>query len=209
MYSTVFKDLKYPLAVSFGIFLIVTIVYANISPSMNHAQLGINVVTGFGQAGPLTLIPAIIQFSAPHAMIATASGLAATTRALGGAFGSAVLDAIVNSKLSSTLAPQVGGAAIKAGLPASSVPALMEAFATGAGFDDVPGINPTILAAASNASHWAYAHAYRLAWASIIPFVALAFIGIMCLTSMKEMMTEHVQATVERPVDVEVVEERV
>lgn len=196
-YATKFKDLKYPLVVSFTLFLISTIFYATVSPTENHAQMGINVLTGFGQAGPLTLITPIIQYSSPHHLIATASGLAANVRAVGGAFGSAVLDAIVNGHLSSTLEPAVGGAATKAGLPASSVPALMAAFAAGTGFDSVPGVNATILAAASDASHWAYARAYRLAWSSVIPFVVLAIAGILCLKGVKEMMTEHVEASVE------------
>lgn len=159
--------------------------------------MGINVLTGFGQAGPLTLITPIIQYSSPHALLATASGLAAVARAVGGAFGSAVLDAIANGHLGSTLDPAVGSAATKAGLPASSVPALMAAFAAGTGFDSIPGMNSTILEAASDASHWAYAHAYRLAWSSVIPFVALAIIGILCLKDVKEMMTEHIEASVE------------
>ncbi len=38
------------------------------------------------------------------------------------------------------------------------------------------------------ASEWAYAHAYRLAWAGVVPFVVL---------DVKELMTEKVEATVE------------
>jgi len=74
---------------------------------------------------------------------------------------------------------------------------LLEALATGAGLTDVPGINSTILEKSIDASHWAYAHAYRLAWASIIPFVVLALVGIWFLKGVKELMTEKVEATVE------------
>ena len=145
---------------------------------------------------------ALVQFTAPHAFLSTATGLAFSARAIGGAFGSAVLDAIINGKLSSTLAPQVGGAAIEAGLPSSSVAALLEAFGTGspAAIEAVPGISPSIIAAASNARHWAYAHAYRLAWASIVPFVVIAIVCVACLRGVKELMTEHVEATVEHVV---------
>ena len=113
-------------------------------------------------------------------------------------FGSAVLDAIINNKLTPILDPNISAAAIKAGLPSSSVPALLKAMATGAGLDDVPRINPAILAATSNASEWAYAHAYRLAWASIVPFVVLALVAVVCLKDVKELMTEKVEATVEQ-----------
>jgi hypothetical protein len=141
---------------------------------------------------------ALVQFTAPHAYLSTATGLAFSARALGGAFGSAVLNTIINSKISSAYAPAVSSAATKAGLPASSVPALLEAFGTGEGFPKVPGINPTILGAAMHASQEIYAAAYRLAWSSIIPFVVLALLAIVFLKGVKELMTEHVEATVER-----------
>ena len=74
----------------------------------------------------------------------------------------------------------------------------MEAFETGEGFDAVPGLSPTVLAATTNASHWAYARAYRLAWASVIPFVVVAIIAVACLKGVRELMTERDEATVER-----------
>jgi len=86
---------------------------------------------------------------------------------------------------------------VEAGLPESSVPALLEALATGIGFSDVPGLNATITAKTLDASHWAYAHAYRLAWSSIIPFVVLALVAVFFLKGVKELMTEKVEATVE------------
>jgi len=200
LYSTYYKDLKSPLIITFALFFIVTICYVCINPSMNHAQIVFNVLSGLGQSGPLTLLVACVQFTAPHAFLSTATGLAFSARAIGGAFGSAVLDAIINSKISSTYVPNVSAAAIGAGLPASSVTALITAMQSGSvpAMEAVPGVNAAILAAAANASHWAYAKAYRLAWASIIPFVVLAFVAVACMRGVKELMTEHVEATVER-----------
>ena len=141
---------------------------------------------------------ALVQFTAPHAYLSTATGLAFSARAIGGAFGSAVLDTIINSKLTSTYASGITQAATKAGLPISSVPALLEAFSTGTGFSTIPEINDEILGAATNASHHLYAAAYRLAWSSIIPFVVLAIVAVAFLKGVKELMTEHIEATVER-----------
>ena len=70
--------------------------------------------------------------------------------------------------------------------------------AKGTGLADVPGINPGIESQAMRASQWAYAHAYRLAWASIVPFVVLALVAVVCLKGVRELMTEKVEATVER-----------
>ncbi|MCJ1296446.1 hypothetical protein MMC34_008012 [Xylographa carneopallida] len=199
LYATKYKDLKSPLLVTFGLFLVVTICYATITPNLNSAQIGYNVISGIGQSGPLTLLVALVQFTAPHAFLSTATGLAFSARAIGGAFGSAVLNAIINGKLASTYAPQVSSAATSAGLPPSSVPALLEALAAGSPdlVAAVPGINAGIIDAANSASQWAYAYAYRLAWSSIIPFVVIAFLCVACLKGVKELMTEHVEASVE------------
>ena len=156
-----------------------------------------NVISGIGQAGPLTLLVALIRFTAPHAYLSTATGLGFSARAIGGAFGSAVLNAIINGKLAGTLTQNIAEAATGAGLPNSSVSALLEAMTTGEGLTAVPGISPKILGAAANTSHLAYAHAYNLAWWSIVPFVVIALIAVACLKGVKELMTERVEATVE------------
>ncbi|ORY02176.1 major facilitator superfamily domain-containing protein [Clohesyomyces aquaticus] len=195
LYATKYKDLKSPLIVTFTIFLIVTILYSVIKPSWSKAQIGINVLSGIGQAGPLTLLVACVQFTAPHAFLSTATGLAFSARAIGGAFGSAVISAIVNGRINSHYANDVSSAAIKAGLPESSVPQLLKLLAAGEG--EVLGSSPEIMAKVMDASHWSYAKAYRLGWASVIPFVVLAIGAVCCLRGVKELMTEKVEATVE------------
>ncbi|KAI1390477.1 MFS general substrate transporter [Hypoxylon trugodes] len=196
-YATRYKDLQVPLLFTFTIFLVVTICYACIQPTWSSAQLGINVLSGIGQAGPLMLLVAAIQFTAPHAFLSTATGLGFSARAIGGAFGSAVLNAIINGRLSSHYAAGVGSAAVNAGLPSSSVPALIEALDAGNIGSGVDDATPTIWAAAVEASRSEYAHAYRLAWASVIPFVVLAIVAVALLKGVKELMTEKVEATVE------------
>lgn len=185
-----------------------TICYSTIRPGWNSAQIGFNVIAGIGQSGPLTLLVACVQFTAPHAFLSTATGLAFSARAIGGAFGSAVLNAIINDRLASHYAPAVSAAATNAGLPESSVPALLEALAAGLDGTDIPGSTPKIWDAALMESMWQYAKAYRLAWASVIPFVVLAIVAIFFLRGVKELMTEKVEATVEHvPVTEKLVEE--
>jgi hypothetical protein len=174
-----------------------TICYATIQPSWNHPQIGFNVIAAIGQSGPLTLLVAAVQFSAPHSFLSTATGLAFSARAIGGAFGSAVLDAIINGRLTSHYASAVGAAASAAGLPVESVPALLDALAAGE-LAGVEGATDAVWAAAVDESRSQYAAAYRLAWASIIPFVVLATVAILCMRGVSELMTEKVEATVER-----------
>ncbi|KAM5349777.1 hypothetical protein ACJ41O_006282 [Fusarium nematophilum] len=198
LYSTKYKDLKSPLIMSFTFFLVVSSCYAAIRPSWNTAQHVFNVLTGIGQSAPLTLLVACVQFTAPHAYLSTATGLAFSTRAIGGAFGSAVLDAIINGRLTSHYASAVAAAAVAAGLPEDSVPALLQALATGQiGSSDVQGADSAVWAAAVSESRWQYAYAYRLAWSSVIPFAVLAIVAVACLKGVKELMTEKVEATVE------------
>ncbi|KAK0628329.1 major facilitator superfamily domain-containing protein [Bombardia bombarda] len=201
-YSTRFKDLKSPLVVTWIFFLIATICYASFQPGWNKVQIGINIIGGIGQSGPLTTLVACVQFTAPHAFLSTATGLAFSARAIGGAFGSAVLDAIINGHLAANYAPAVGAAAIAAGLPddGGGVEKLLEALAAGRVGDssDIPGATSAVWAAAVDESHVQYARAYRLAWASVIPFVVLATVAVARLRGVSELMTERVEATVER-----------
>ena len=184
---------------------IASICFAFIRPSWGTEQIIFTALTGIGCAGPLTLLVACVQFTAPHAFLSTATGLAFSARAIGGAFGTAVIYAIVNSRIASHLAGDVGSAAIAAGLPESSVPALLKGMKgssasrfRGAG---VPGMNEAIINAAWDASHWSYAHAYRLGYWSVVTFVALATIAVLSMKGIRHLMTEHVEATVERESD--------
>ncbi|KAF2269044.1 MFS general substrate transporter [Lojkania enalia] len=196
LYATYFKDMRTPLVVTFAIFLAATIGYACIKPTWDVGQIALTVLTGIGTSGPLTLLVACVQFSSPHAFLSTATGLAFSARAIGGAFGSAVINAVINSRLNSHYADDVSSAAVKAGLPQSSAPALLAAMKSGE-VTSVPGASPEVLAAAWDASHWSYARAYRLGWWSVVPFVVLATISVACMRGVKELMTEKVEATVE------------
>lgn len=147
----------------------------------------------------MTLLVALVQFTAPHAYLSTATGLAFSARAIGGAFGSAILTAIINGKINSTYAPGISKAATNAGLPASSVADLIAGLQAGSTvlIGAVAGINSNIVKAVTDESHKLYAGAYRLAWASIIPFIVLAMVAIFFTKGVKDLMTEHVEATVE------------
>lgn len=178
-------------------FLVVVILYGCITPDWSHAQIAINVISGIGQAGPLTLLVALMQLTAPHEYLSTATGLAFSARAIGGAFGSAVLDAIINGRISSTWDPKVSAAAMEAGLPSSSVADLLAAMAAGESTASIAGMTHEIGAAATYASQWAYTRAYRLAWWSILPLVVIALVSVLCLKGVEDLMTEKVEATVE------------
>lgn len=84
-----------------------------------------------------------------------------------------------------------------AGLEPGKVAGLIEALMAGTGTEGL-GISEGVVSAAVAESRWVYADAYRRAWASIIPFVVLAIIAMWRLRGVKELMTERVEATVEK-----------
>lgn len=156
---------------------------------------------GIGQSGPLTLLVAAVQFSAPHAFLSTATGLAFSARAIGGAFGSAVLDAIINGYLTSHYASTIGSKAASLGVAASGIPDVVVALQAGnttrlAGL----GLDHQQIGQLVVSGEWVYAKAYRMAWASIVPFVVLALVAVAFLKGVKELMTEKVEASVEKEV---------
>lgn len=209
-YSTRYKDIKLPLVLCFTIFLGVTCAYAGVQADWSRVQYFLNGLAGVGQAGPLTLLLVAIQFSAPHAYLSTASGLAFSARAIGGAFGSAVLYSIINSHVSANYNKAASQAAVASGLSPDAVPALLGVLAEGNGpasrsilmevlSQAIPTINAGIVDAALAAAHDVYAKAYQLAWASIIPFVVISIVCCAFLKGVQEMMTEKIEATMETP----------
>ncbi len=157
------------------------------------------MLMGLGQSGPLALLSSCIQFTSPHAYLSTATGLGFSGRAIGGAFGSAVINAIINGRISANYAAAVVAAAVAAGLPQSSVDALVKSMQAGkVGDTSVKGATNAVWDAAVGAHRDQYAAAYRLGWSSIIPFVVLAIVAVALLRSVKELMTERVEATVEK-----------
>ncbi len=90
------------------------------------------------------------------------TGLAFEARSIGGAFGSAVLDAIISGQWSSIYATKAGHAAVNAGRSNSSIAQLLEAFTnpTPEALQEVPGLNQLILQVAESSSYDAYRQAY-------------------------------------------------
>jgi hypothetical protein len=83
----------------------------------------------------------------------------------------AVYISVLTNRLTEAIPAEVPPILIKAGLPASSVPAFMKALTTGH-FKDVAGLTPDILAIGMKGYRFANAHAY-----STVFYVSIAFTG--------------------------------
>jgi hypothetical protein len=197
IYTTKTKDFRLPLIISYLLFAATTVSYANITPDWASAFLGINVVSGIANSGPLAVLMAALQYSAPHAHLSTVTGCGLAARALGGALGSAVFTVILNNELE-PWSGSVAKAAVAAGMPPSSIKALITAMTNEAGFDRVPGLTERALHAAEQTGRLIYARAFRMAWWSVF---AAGIVALICVVFLKKIdknrMTDEIEATVE------------
>ncbi|KAJ9640136.1 hypothetical protein H2204_003361 [Knufia peltigerae] len=208
-YSTRYKDVKWPLVASFVLFLITACVFTATKRDWNYVSLGISAVCGIGQAGPLTLLVAVVQYAAPHAYLSTATGAAFSIRAIGGAFGSAVLYTIAFGHVKSHYGNTVAQAAIEAGLSPKDVPILLGVMAGGNGpptegslagvlSQALPSATLPIIRAARTAGQIVYTRGFQLAWASVIPMAVISIVCCVFLQQVGRLMTEKVEAPLEK-----------
>lgn len=106
--------------------------------------------------------------------IGSAGGVTGTIRLFVSTIATAVYNTVVRNRLSSTVPANVGPAATRAGLPESSLPALIAALRAGKPLDSsiIPGLNGAIEAAARLAYRVATAQAYRTLFSVCIAFTA-------------------------------------
>ncbi|KAF2465115.1 MFS general substrate transporter [Lindgomyces ingoldianus] len=128
--------------------------------------------------------------------IGVAGGTAGSVRAAICAVLVAIYVSIMTNRLGETIPAQVPPALVKAGLPAESVPAFLQALQLGAdALSAVPGATEAIIAIGSRAYQNASADAYRTVYLSTIAFSGLAVILTWWAPNTDELMSEKVAAT--------------
>jgi hypothetical protein len=108
--------------------------------------------------------------------IGTAGGISGSVRSTGSTIGGVVFNTVLANRLTNTISSLVPPAATKAGLPASSVPALISALQGLTPTKNVPGLNPAILDSATEAYKNANAQAYRTVFLTTLAFSVFAVI---------------------------------
>ncbi|KAL8276983.1 hypothetical protein RQP46_010618 [Phenoliferia psychrophenolica] len=197
------------LVVGYVMFLGAVIGLALIGTKGSDASIALVIVAGIGFAAPIALTIAIVQLSVPvlsSGLLGVATAFTTTFRSLGGAFGTAVAQAIFNSKISALLPSYIAAAAVKAGLPQSSLPIFVGGIATGNATlaATAPGVSTTILEAGGAAALEAYAESFHYIWYFMIPFIVVAMIVVSMLKSVKGEMTDHI----DRPLDAKYTDEK-
>ncbi|KAI6778746.1 MFS general substrate transporter [Emericellopsis cladophorae] len=129
--------------------------------------------------------------------IGTAVGAAGSIRSAISSLGSAVYLSVLSNRLSETIPNRVPPAAIDAGLPAVSIPGLLDGFTTG-DFSAVEGLTDSILAAASRAYRYTNAEAYSTVFYTSIAFTGLAVVLSFFAPNVDDKMTGQVAVTLNK-----------
>ena len=199
--STKFRTIKYPLVAGYVIYAAGMVGFATVQPGDNASAIAFAIVSGLGFGGPLILVFSGVQLCVPHALLATATAVTTSARAIAGTVFTAIYSAIVSSRLDDYLPSYTAKAAIQAGLSPSLVGPFIGALtATDAenALKKVSGVNQAIIEAGESAMKQAYADSYRDVY---IIAAAIGVLGVlMCffVGDLTEMMNYHVDASLEK-----------
>ena len=157
-------------------------------------------LAGLGFGSPLILIIAAVQLSTPHHLIATATAVITSSRAVAASTFTAIYGAVLTQKTTAKLPEYVAKAAIEGGLPTTSVHSFVAAILSKdtASLPSIPGVTPAIIAAGIAAVNHALADSFRIIYIIAVPFGVVACILCWFLGDMSSLMTYRVDAPVER-----------
>ncbi|KJR83763.1 uncharacterized protein SPSK_00105 [Sporothrix schenckii 1099-18] len=155
---------------------------------------------GFGWAQYLSI--AFVQFGTDQVELGIAGGLAGVSRFAGGAVAITVFSTILSNVTTKNMKALVPAAATAAGLPASSVDALLAALPLGAtALEAVPGITDAIIAAAGKAYQQAYVVGVRTTALSSLSFGIVAIIACICCNDIDKKMNNKIEIYLENDVN--------
>lgn len=145
----------------------------SIRPGQQAKGIGLMFMACFSIGIIETCSLALAPLALPTEDIGAALGALGSIRSGGASVATAIYTTILTNKLDAFLPPAIANAALDAGLPKSSLPALMKDITTG-DFSNVPGISSAIIAAVGIAQASAAAHAFQYVWYAVIAFACVA-----------------------------------
>ncbi|KAH0265672.1 hypothetical protein KCU91_g11293, partial [Aureobasidium melanogenum] len=194
------KEAKSAVIFSYVVMIVGNCLMIIMHPHINFAAWFFpNVLLALAVGIQTALLVIVVSVCTPNHLIAGAMAVIASIRALGGSIGITIFSQIFASKVKTFVPTQIAERAIQAGLPAKSAADLVEALLahSTAALEKVPGITPSIIAAASDGMANGYADAFRYVWYSLVPFPAISLILSFFLKSTKAQMTAQIAAGVE------------
>ena len=197
--STRFKRIKEPLGVAFLVCSGGVVGFATLQPDDDTTSLIFAGLAGVGFGGLLILIIAGVQLATPHHLIATATAVTVSSRAIAASVFTAVYVAAYSDRIKRKLPSYIAAAALKAGLPESSLQAFADALVGNdqATLLHIQGVTPAVIAAAGEALKQSYADSIRIVFIIAAPFGVVAAISCWFLADMKKTMNYTVDAPLE------------
>ena len=188
-----------PLFTGFLIYTAGLVGLATIRPRDDLRCLIFAGLAGLGFGAPLVLITAAVQLSTPHHLIATATAVATSARAVGATVFTAIYSAAYGSVIGVKLPNGITSAAIKTGLEADYVPSFIGALTSQntTALYAIPGVNSTIIDAVMGAENQAYADSLHVVYYIAIPFGVVACFICFFLGDLRSTMNYRVDAPVE------------
>jgi hypothetical protein len=197
--STKLRSVRWPLAVGFTIWTAGTIGLACVEPDQSTVAIIMTGLSGIGFAGPLILIISGVHLSVPHHLIATATSVPTSARAVAATVFTAIYAAAFSDRAAKLVPAHVASAAAGAGLPPSSLPSFIPAFLGNetSAVLGVPGVNPQVIAAAAGGVKQAMADSVRIVYIIAAPFGVVAVIACFFMGDLSKSMNYRVEAPVE------------
>lgn len=191
--------IRSPLFIGFLLFTSGIVGLATIQPNNSTSAIVFAGLAGLGMGGPLVLVVAGVQLSTPHHLIATATALTTSSRAVSATVFTAIYGATLTDRLNKDIPSYVAAAALKAGLPKSSLGEFIEALAGNntAALPGIDGVTPTIIRAGVAALTQAFADGIRAVYIIAAPFGAVACVACFFLGDLKSVMNYSVDAPME------------
>ncbi|RMY22968.1 hypothetical protein D0867_02359 [Hortaea werneckii] len=195
--SSKIRSIRSPMFVGFFVFTAGVVGMSTVQPDDDTSAVVFAGLMGLGVGAPVILVVSGVQLSVPHHLIATATALISSSRAVAATVFTAIYAAALQDRLAKVVAQQVGDAAVEAGLPATSVPAFVKAISGGMSTSDLPGVTQGIVQAGMQAYRQAQADGFRVVYIIAAPFGVVACIACFFLGDLRETMNYRVDAPVE------------
>jgi hypothetical protein len=197
--SSKLRTIRAPLLVGFALLTGGIIGFSTIEPGQSTNAIVFAGLAGLGFGSPLVLIVAGVHLSTPHHLIATATAVTTSARAVAATVFTAIYSTSFSNRAAKLVPQYIAGAALSAGLPPKSVPAFVGALAGNdqKALAQVPNVNPTVIAAGVAALKQALADSNRVVYIIAAPFGALACIACFFLGDLSKTMNYRVEAPVE------------
>lgn len=172
---------------------------ATVQPGQSTRAVVFDALAGLGFGCPLVLIIAGVQLSTPHHLIATATAVVTSSRAVAASTFTAIYGAALTSQTTIKIPQYAAAAAIAAGLPPQYVMQFVGDLLkhNTAALGTIPGVTPKIIEASVGGINHALADSFRIVYIISVPFGVLACVLCFFLGDLTTLMNYRVDAPVE------------